>query len=59
MVFPAAPGVAAKPIQTAEPLAEESPTAAEPLSLLRQLHFEGLAHTVVDPDTMIEGGSSR
>ena len=48
LVFPAASGVAA-----------ESPTAAEPLSLLCRLRFEGLARTVVDPDMMIEGGSSR
>jgi len=44
-VFPAASGVAA-----------ELPTAAELLLLLRRLHFEGLTHTVADPDMILEGG---
>jgi hypothetical protein len=34
------------------PTASKLPTAAKPLSLLLQLHFEGLAYTVADPDTM-------
>jgi hypothetical protein len=56
LVFPAASGVAAKPPPMAEPLAAEPPTAAKLLSLLLRLCFEGLAHTVADPDMMLQNG---
>ena len=56
LLCPAASGVVAKPPPMAELLAAESPTAAEPLSLLPQLRFKGLARTVTDPDMMIERG---
>ncbi len=39
-MFPAVLGVAAELPPTAEALAGEPPTAAEPLSLLRRLHFK-------------------
>ncbi len=43
--------VAVEPPPTVEPLAAESPmTAAKPLSLLRQVRFEGFACTVAGPD---------
>ncbi len=42
---------AAEPPQTAEPLAAEPPmAAAKPLSLFRQVRFEGFACTVAGPD---------
>ncbi len=53
LVFPAALGVAAKPPPTAEPLAVEPPTAGKPLLLPLQLHFEGLARTVANPDMIL------
>ncbi len=55
-MFPAVLGVAAELPPTAEALAVEPPTAAEPLLLLRRLHFEGLTCTVADPDLILEGG---
>jgi hypothetical protein len=55
-VFPAALGEKVEPQPTVEPLAAEPPmTGAEPLSLLRQVHFEGLL-PVVDSDMIVEGG---
>ncbi len=42
---------AAEPPPTAELLAAEPPmAAAKPLSLFRQVHFEGFACTVAGPD---------
>ncbi len=56
-MFPAELGVAAELPPTAEALAGEPPTAAEPLSLLCRLRFKGLTRTVADPDMILEGGS--
>ncbi len=67
LVFPAASGEAAKPPPMAEPLAVEPPlraellvakppiTAAEPLLLLHQVHFEGIL-PVTDSDMIVDGG---
>ena len=56
-MFPAVSGVAAELPPTAEALAGEPPTAAEPLLLLCRLRFKGLTRTVADPDMILEGGS--
>jgi hypothetical protein len=56
LVFPAALGEVVEPPPTAEPLAVDLPKAgAEPLSLLRQVHFKGLL-LVADSDMIVEGG---
>ncbi len=67
LVFPAASGeaaelppmaepMAAETPATAEPLAAEPPmTGAEPLLLLRQVHFEGLL-PVMYSDMIVVGG---
>ncbi len=56
LVFLAALGEVAELPPMAEPFAAEPPmTGAEPLLLLRQVHFEGL-HPVANSDMIVAGG---